>query len=110
LTSDINFTTDDPNNGGITVTTKFYEIIRRILLIFVYLYLMENNVSVKTLMNTYTNRYNKFILKTPKSDGCLDNPYKVDNVIIYFIERNFAQNSLFEYDLKKYIQINYKRQ
>lgn len=28
LTTDINFTTDDPNNSGQTVTTKFYEIIR----------------------------------------------------------------------------------
>lgn len=44
----------------------------------------------------------QFILKTPKADGCLDNPYKVNSITIYFIERDFTNSSLFEYELKKY--------
>lgn len=40
-----------------------------------------------------------FNLLTPGADGCLSaNPYKVDNVKIFFVERGFADSNLQEYD------------
>ena len=40
-----------------------------------------------------------FELETPDGDGCfVSDPYKVDNVIIYFVERDFLGTNFGEYD------------
>ena len=39
-----------------------------------------------------------FELETPDDDGCLlSDPYKVDKIIIYFIERSFIDPTVNEY-------------
>lgn len=44
----------------------------------------------------------RFLLETPDFNGCLNSPYKVDKVIIYFVERDFSSGNLKEYDDKTY--------
>ena len=44
-----------------------------------------------------------FTLNTPGVDGCLTaNPYKVDKLIIYYVERNFTSGKLNTYENKTY--------
>ena len=41
----------------------------------------------------------RFTLMTPDGDGCYDtSPYKVDRVVIYYVERNFLGNNFGEVD------------
>lgn len=37
----------------------------------------------------------QFEILTPDADGCLNNPYKVDKVVIYFVARDFVSNEQF---------------
>lgn len=43
-----------------------------------------------------------FILETKDSNGCLKKPYKINQVTIYFISRDFNNNNVNEYDQKIY--------
>lgn len=46
-----------------------------------------------------------FTLKTPDINGCFtENPYKVDKVVIYFIERDFSSGNASTYEEKIYDQ------
>ena len=40
----------------------------------------------------------KFVLSTTDADGCLQTPYKINQVTIYFISREFASTNSFEYE------------
>lgn len=40
-----------------------------------------------------------FEITTPDSEGCADNPYKIDKVVVYFTERDFLGNNFGEYEL-----------
>jgi hypothetical protein len=44
-----------------------------------------------------------FDLLTPDADGCfVTNPYKVDSVIIYYVERNFSSHNTSQYNVINY--------
>lgn len=46
-----------------------------------------------------------FTLPTPDADGCFtSNPYKVNKVVIYYVERDFASGNLSDYENKTYDQ------
>jgi hypothetical protein len=45
----------------------------------------------------------RFLLQTPDADGCfLTFPYKIDNITIYYVERNFSSGNQNEYADKTY--------
>lgn len=44
-----------------------------------------------------------FTLKTPDASGCfVSNPYKVDKLVIYYVERDFTSGNLGQYNQKTY--------
>lgn len=49
-----------------------------------------------------------FEFTTSDSNGCLTHPYKIDSVIIYYVERNFTNNNLQEYQNEFYIDAKLK--
>jgi len=62
-------------------------------------------MAIKTLNESPTIADTVLIdLETTDADGCLVDPYKVNNVTIYFIERDFISGNLTEYETKNYNQ------
>lgn len=61
-------------------------------------------MALKTIQdNPRTSDTIRFHIKTPDANGCfLSDPYKVDNAIIYFVEKDFLGKNWGSYDKVKY--------
>jgi hypothetical protein len=61
-------------------------------------------VAVLTIdQNPTTSDTIVFTLKTPDANGCFNSdPYKVNQVVIYYVERDFTSNNFGSYEQKKY--------
>lgn len=60
-------------------------------------------MAIKATENPTTTDKIVFDLTTFDANGCLSDPYKVDRLVIYYVERDFSSNNLNEYSDSVYI-------